>query len=536
MNTEFIPSCAEDFNLFIEGNGLREYSMGGRKFTRVGEGGKLSKIDRFLVCGQFWNQWPNAAVTALPRVISDHSPLTLSTASLNFGPTPFRLYNSCIGKPGVDELVLSVANDDHYRGSADVIFASKLKAIKVKLKEWLNENRDSRLITKQETSMKISALDQLMEERALHPIELREWAEWPCDKGGLGLGSLKDLNDGLLAKWWWRYKTEKGSIWRKVIDAIHLNQNSWSYLPVKKGIPGSWNMITKLDKEFSMRNLTLKSLIKGSCGNGLDIRFWVDWWVGDGPLMGIYPALFALENQKSVSVADRIASWDWRRPPISVQELAELHGCNSLIASTNLLNTSDRWSWPSDQDGTFSVSQCRKLLGNHAVPFYPFSWFKWVPRKVSVFAWRMEQDRLSTYIGLKARRILNGSPLCRICGEGDEDANHLFISCYAATVLWQQVSSWCRIPQIYAHSIRDLLDIHNHSGSSAVKRDVIKMIVLAGTWTIWKMRNEVIFQGKRVNIQGLFGEVQAITFSWLKYRVKKEWSWEMWREFDIPTT
>ena len=63
------------------------------------------------------------------------------------------------------------------------------------------------------------------------------------------------------------------------------------------------------------------------------------------------------------------------------------------------------------------------------------------------------------------------------------------------------------------------------------------MIILAGAWAIWKMRNEVIFQGKRVNSQGLFGEVQAITFAWVKHKAKKkEWTWEMWRAFDTPTT
>ncbi|PWA44141.1 reverse transcriptase domain, Reverse transcriptase zinc-binding domain protein [Artemisia annua] len=299
------------------------------------------------------------------------------------------------------------------------------------------------------------------------------WVAWdrvigPCDKGGLGLGSLKDLNDGLMAKWWWRYKTEKGSVWRNVVDATHFNQNSWGYLPIKKGISGSWNMINKLEKEFATRNLNIRSLIKGSCGNGLDIRFWVDWWVGDGPLMECYPALFALEKQKAVLVAERIVGWDWRRSLFSVQEMMELQGCSTLVSTIVLLPTADRW----------------KLLAKYAVPFYPFSWFKWVARKVSVFAWRAEQDRLTTYNGLKRRTILSGSSSCRVCGDGEEDAAHLFISCAAATLLWQQISSWCRIPPVYAHTVRDLFDVHNHIGCSAGKKDLIKMIILAGTWTI----------------------------------------------------
>ncbi|MFS7924885.1 putative Endonuclease/exonuclease/phosphatase superfamily [Helianthus anomalus] len=53
-NTEFIPSCAEAFNEFVEDNSLLEYPMGGRKYTRISDAGdKLSKLDRFLVSSRF---------------------------------------------------------------------------------------------------------------------------------------------------------------------------------------------------------------------------------------------------------------------------------------------------------------------------------------------------------------------------------------------------------------------------------------------------------------------------------------------------
>ncbi|KAI3804400.1 hypothetical protein L1987_25906 [Smallanthus sonchifolius] len=64
-----------------------------------------------------------------------------------------------------------------------------------------------------------------MEKRKIH------WFKWetvtaPKDKGGLGLGTLEDLNLSLLVKWWWRYKVEEERMWRRVIDAIHENNSS----------------------------------------------------------------------------------------------------------------------------------------------------------------------------------------------------------------------------------------------------------------------------------------------------------------------
>ena len=41
------------------------------------------------------------------------------------------------------------------------------------------------------------------------------------DKGGLGMGSLKAHNVALLVKWWWRFRSEEDTVWKKVVMAIH---------------------------------------------------------------------------------------------------------------------------------------------------------------------------------------------------------------------------------------------------------------------------------------------------------------------------
>ncbi|PWA44135.1 cytochrome P450 [Artemisia annua] len=69
--------------------------MGGRKFTRMYKyGTKLSKLDRILVSQHLTTLWPNSALTALPRELSDHCPLVLKTHSTDYGPMPFKFFNS----------------------------------------------------------------------------------------------------------------------------------------------------------------------------------------------------------------------------------------------------------------------------------------------------------------------------------------------------------------------------------------------------------------------------------------------------------
>nr|GEW90378.1 hypothetical protein [Tanacetum cinerariifolium] len=57
-------------------------------------GTNLSKIDQVLVSHHFVIKWRNSHVLALPKEYFDHSPLLLSISTPDYGPTPFKLYNS----------------------------------------------------------------------------------------------------------------------------------------------------------------------------------------------------------------------------------------------------------------------------------------------------------------------------------------------------------------------------------------------------------------------------------------------------------
>lgn len=99
FNSVFCKATAIDFNRFITEADLHEFNMGGSKFTYLRDDGfKLSKIDRFLVCSNFISIQPLSSVTALARDHSDHSPLILKPSDYNFGPIPFRFFNSWLLK------------------------------------------------------------------------------------------------------------------------------------------------------------------------------------------------------------------------------------------------------------------------------------------------------------------------------------------------------------------------------------------------------------------------------------------------------
>ncbi|XP_021975163.1 uncharacterized protein LOC110870283 [Helianthus annuus] len=94
-----------------ERNDLIEYDMKGRSFTFLApNSNKLSKIDRMLVCKNFFDKWPDACLRAIPRLHSDHSPVILVTSSGNFGVKPFKFFNSWLERDDLEEVVENAVN------------------------------------------------------------------------------------------------------------------------------------------------------------------------------------------------------------------------------------------------------------------------------------------------------------------------------------------------------------------------------------------------------------------------------------------
>ncbi|KAD6795109.1 hypothetical protein E3N88_06005 [Mikania micrantha] len=137
LNSVFDHREARDFNDFIFRARLHEYRMGGLKYTYMSpDGMKCSKIDRMLVCDRFFHRWPCATFFAHPRIWSDHAPISLSTVCLDYGPPPFKFYNSWLKLDGIDNVVSSAVAECELSGRPDIILMSKFRHVKAKLKDW----------------------------------------------------------------------------------------------------------------------------------------------------------------------------------------------------------------------------------------------------------------------------------------------------------------------------------------------------------------------------------------------------------------
>ncbi|XP_035837166.1 uncharacterized protein LOC118485047 [Helianthus annuus] len=135
---------------------------------------------------------------------------------------------------------------------------------------------------------------------------------------------------------------------------------------------------------------------------------------------------------------------------------------------------------------------------------------------------------------LRKRNMTMEDSSCVLCGEVDETVEHMFISCGFTSTIWALISMWCKIPSIFAFTIKDLLDLHDHVGGPEWKRAAIQGIIRIGCWCIWRARNDYKFNNKEIKVEGIMRDIKALGFFWFNTRYKRNVvRWEDWRSFVI---
>lgn len=165
----------------------------------------------------------------------------------------------------------------------------------------------------------------------------------------------------MLCKWWWRFATEKGSLWKKVLCAKNnVNEDCWL-----RNSSTVWKNISEMERYGSRAvNLFLEN-IQFKLGDGKRIEFWLDAWASSTPLSILYPRLFSLATNKDSLVyhymqqsMDNHTQWkiDYRRC-LRVWEEELHHEMISRLQQphTSRRNYEDALIWTPMPTGSFSV-------------------------------------------------------------------------------------------------------------------------------------------------------------------------------------
>ncbi|KAL8477268.1 hypothetical protein ACS0TY_029528 [Phlomoides rotata] len=125
------------FQEFIELSNLIDLSLRGHSYTWYClDGSCKSRLDRLLVNDQWLHNWPNATLKGMRRPVSDHCPIFTDFGKKNWGPKPFRFFNSWLSHEGLGSFVAEKWISYNITGWAGFVLKEKLKMLKEDLKVW----------------------------------------------------------------------------------------------------------------------------------------------------------------------------------------------------------------------------------------------------------------------------------------------------------------------------------------------------------------------------------------------------------------
>src|SRR6266498_3548994 len=116
----------------------------------------------------------------------------------------------------------------------------------------------------------------------------------PKDQGGLGILNLDVHNRCLLSKWLFRLINEDG-IWQKLLRRKYLRNRTITQVNYMPGDSHFWAGLMKVKRDF----LRLGRFI---LGDGSQVRFWEDVWIGSRTLKERFPNVYDIVRKKGAMV------------------------------------------------------------------------------------------------------------------------------------------------------------------------------------------------------------------------------------------
>ncbi|GJY46340.1 putative RNA-directed DNA polymerase, eukaryota, reverse transcriptase zinc-binding domain protein [Tanacetum coccineum] len=212
--------------------------------------------------------------------------------------------------------------------------------------------------------------------------------------------------------WVWRFRTCPDSLWVNVIKNIHGADGVIGFSRPGYSSYSPWTSIVHSISKLQAKGIDLLALCSRSVGNGLSIRFWNETWCGVCPFKDLFPRIYALEENKSCTVTQRLIIDDWssvlRRLPRGEAESSQFHDLMEVVRQVTLSSSNDKWKWDLDTSG-FSVSSTRSYIDDHNLLGSSMStrWSRFIPIKVNVLVWRLCLDKLPTLMNLDKKVVLD---------------------------------------------------------------------------------------------------------------------------------
>jgi len=314
----------------------------------------------------------------------------------------------------------------------------------------------------------------------------------PKEFGGLGFLDVRVMNICLLAKWIAKLETGDSSLCCSLLRQKYLGQKSIYQLRRKTGSQ-FWRSLLGMRDWFQRgRKIEIKA--------GVQTRFWLDCWLGECPLKVSFYKLFQIASDQNLEVSKACVQGQWEisfRRQLDDSQRQEWAELLEILNEVQLTEGVDKMVWALEKSGQYTTRSLYKSLtnGGMADARAMLIWKSPIPLKVKNFMWMANHDRIQCGVQLKKKKW-TGSEKCPVC-EVDETSDHILFQCPLAVLLWsflRDCLGWPSSPTSCSSLLLEIVDQYRGN------KQLLTIFICAGAlWSIWKTRNELVFDKKVVS-------------------------------------
>ncbi|XP_019451747.1 PREDICTED: uncharacterized protein LOC109353840 [Lupinus angustifolius] len=300
----------------------------------------------------------------------------------------------------------------------------------------------------------------------------------PTNSGGLGLRSIKAMNQAALIKLSWEMSSSSQKwaiLYRHRFGRGTYPSQRYFKSSIWPDIKSNWH--------------TVMSNSIWLVGEGKNIHFWLDNWLGS-PLVESLHIPDEFHPSFLSKVADFTQDCKWIIPKLIHDLFPQIA---SSIVDTIITDKGDQFVWQGTMDGSLPLKAAYNYIrpnANH-MNWCRFIWSDSIPPSKSFTTWRLFHRRMPTDENLQLRGCSLVSR-CNLCKASSETSDHLFLLCPFAVDLWQWIGGIFHI-QIDISSIVAILSRCNLQRSPQIKGVLVVAIVYTVN-TILHCRNFCRFQ------------------------------------------
>ena len=218
--------------------------------------------------------------------------------------------------------------------------------------------------------------------------------------------------------------------------------------------------------------------------------------------------------------------WDlkWRRNLFDYEQHTAVTFMEAITDIQIQPHMQDIQVWKADRSGIYSTKSAYRLLKTTTpimeANILKIVWNLNVPPRAAIFSWRLILDRLPTRGNLLWRIVQMQDTSCPLCGNAQEEVDHLFFNCEMTIGLWWESMSWNQMVGPIASSPAAHFIQFCEGFVVGQNQSCRYGWWVALTNSIWKHRNQLVFEGNHFLPSKVMEDALFLNWSWLKTREK----------------